>query len=235
MNRDREGSVVACEQIERSHLAGVLRLCEIECWSSYTEDAEATWRALTAPGVTTIVATENEDVVGFAQVQSDGLIQAHLSVVLVARDHRRRGIATRLVRDSFRTAGGRRVDLVTRDAPGFYRSFVHKEWLGFRIYPFKLLYAMYTAPYQVCLRQPSRLPRFRGDRLTLNSRSTLLTKSSLPTGDPFIVPRRTISVSATSSPVSHRRQSSTTPPMGKAFSTRSSCLKPQCAGALDQR
>lgn len=127
--------MVVFEPVNKSHLAGVVKLCELEGWMSYAEDPETTWRALTAPGVSTVVAVEDDSVIGFAQMQSDGLIQAHLSVVLVARDRRRRGIAARLVRESFRRAGGKRVDAVTEDAADFYRSFVHKEWRGFRIYP----------------------------------------------------------------------------------------------------
>ena len=45
-------------------------------------DAATTWQVLTAPGVRTVVAVDGAEVVGFAQVQSDGLIQAHLSLLV---------------------------------------------------------------------------------------------------------------------------------------------------------
>ena len=121
--------------IEKPHLAGVIRLCKAEGWSSYTKDPETTWRVLTAPGVTTVVAVEGEEVVGFAQMQSDGAIQAHLSLILVAKDRRRRGLATRLVAEAFAKSGGSRIDVIADDTQEFYRSFVHKEWSGFRIHP----------------------------------------------------------------------------------------------------
>ncbi len=122
--------------IAREHLDGVIRLCEIEQYPSYIQDAERTWRALTAPGVCTVVAVQDGRVVGFAQMQSDGLIQAHLTMIVVDRDLRRRGIATQLVREAFVRCGGQRVDLLsTEGADAFYRSFEHQEFPGFRIYP----------------------------------------------------------------------------------------------------
>ncbi len=122
--------------IAREHLDGVIPLCEIEQYPSYVKDAERTWRALTAPGVCTVVAVQDGRVVGFAQMQSDGLIQAHLTLVVVDRDLRRRGIGGKLVREAFARCGGQRVDLLsTEGADAFYRSFEHQEFPGFRIYP----------------------------------------------------------------------------------------------------
>ncbi len=122
--------------IPREHLDGVIRLCEIEQYPSYIQDAERTWRALTAPGVCTVVAVQDGRVVGFAQMQSDGLIQAHLTLVVVDRDLRRRGIGAKLVRAAFVRCGGQRVDLLsTEGADAFYRSFKHQQFPGFRIYP----------------------------------------------------------------------------------------------------
>ena len=122
--------------IERRHLEGVIRLCEVEGWESYTKDLEATWRALIAPGVTTIVAIDDKEVIGFVQMQSDEVVQAHLSLVVVARDRRRDGIGRQLVTEAFKRCGGKRVDLIcTEDIVDFYRSFTHQQWNGFRIYP----------------------------------------------------------------------------------------------------
>ena len=121
--------------ISREHLDGVLALCEEEGWASYTADAKTTWEALTAPGVTTVVAVAGSSVVGFAQMQSDGLIQAHLSLIVVSRAHRKRGIGRRLVEKALARSGGKRLDLVTDDAGGFYESFTHKKMQGYRIYP----------------------------------------------------------------------------------------------------
>jgi ribosomal protein S18 acetylase RimI-like enzyme len=121
--------------IEKRHLTEVVRLCKVENWSSYIKDPEFTWRVLTAPGVTTMVAVDSDKFVGFVQIQSDGLIQAHLSLILVDKDYRRQGIGTRLIKEAFTRSGGKRIDLITDGMPDFYRSFNHKEWFGFRIHP----------------------------------------------------------------------------------------------------
>ena len=59
-------------------LDAVIALCADEGWPSFPEDPARALRALTAPGVTTFVADEAGRVVGFAQLLSDGEIQAHL-------------------------------------------------------------------------------------------------------------------------------------------------------------
>lgn len=127
--------MIAFRLIEKQDLPGVMDLSRIESYPSYSQDPDRTWQALTAPGVTTIIAWEADQVLGFTQMLSDGLIQAHLSMVLVARDRRRQGLGQELIRQAFKAAGGQWVDLITELAPEFYRSFAHKEWRGFRIYP----------------------------------------------------------------------------------------------------
>jgi ribosomal protein S18 acetylase RimI-like enzyme len=122
--------------IAREHIAGVMRLCEAEGWPSFLESADKTWRALTAPGVITIVATQGDDVVGFAQIQSDGLIQAHLSNMAVDARLRRQSIGRRLVEEAFERCGAKRIDLnSTEGADAFYESFAHQKYPGYRIYP----------------------------------------------------------------------------------------------------
>ena len=122
--------------IAREHLDGVIRLCEIEQYPSYIQDAKRTWQALTAPGVCTVVAVQDDRLIGFAQMQSDGLIQAHLSMIVIDRDLRRRGIGSRLVREAFASCGGQWVDLLsTEGADAFYRSFQYQSFPGYRIYP----------------------------------------------------------------------------------------------------
>jgi predicted N-acetyltransferase YhbS len=101
----------------------------------YTADAERTWRALTAPGTCTTVAVEDDRVVGLVQVQSDGVVQAHLSIIAVARDRRRGGIGRGLVGEAFERSGGQRLDLVsTEGADAFYEFFTHRRFPGFRLY-----------------------------------------------------------------------------------------------------
>ena len=118
-------------------LPGVLRLCELEGWPSFLEDHARANRALNAPGVTTIVAVDEDSVVGFAQLMSDGEIQAHLSLIAVDPSYRRRGIAKQLVTFALEAAGGTRIDLVTDSAEGFYAALPHRRLAGFRIYPTK--------------------------------------------------------------------------------------------------
>jgi ribosomal protein S18 acetylase RimI-like enzyme len=74
-------------------------------------------------------------VVGFAQLLSDGEIQAHLSLIAVAPTHRRQGIALALLRAALARAGGIRIDLITETAPEFYAAMRHRRLEGFRIYP----------------------------------------------------------------------------------------------------
>lgn len=116
-------------------LDGVIALCAAEGWPSFPEDPARALRALTAPGVTTVVAVESADVVGFAQLLSDGEIQAHLSLIAVAASHRRRGIALAMLKAALERAGGIRIDLVTDTAPEFYAALPHRRFDGFRIYP----------------------------------------------------------------------------------------------------
>ncbi len=122
-------------RLKREHLEGIVELCKEEAWPSYL-DAERTWRALTAPGVVTIVAVAGEQVVGFAYLQTDGEIQAHLTLIAVRPSYRLRGIGRRLVDEAFRESGAQYLNLVsTEGADDFYRSFAYRDFPGFRIYP----------------------------------------------------------------------------------------------------
>jgi ribosomal protein S18 acetylase RimI-like enzyme len=121
--------------ITRPDVPAIMGMCRREGWTSFARDTEPTWAILTAPGVTTLVAVEEGKVLGFVQMQSDGLLQAHLSNILVVPERRRQGIGSQLIREAFARCGAERVDLVTETAPEFYRSFVHQEWFGFRLHP----------------------------------------------------------------------------------------------------
>ena len=121
--------------VMQDDLDGIIALCAAEGWPSYTANRDLTWRALTAPGVCTVVAVEGGEVVGFAQMQSDGVLQAHLSLIAVARQWRRQGVGRRLVEEALRRGGGKRVDLLSEGGDDFYRAFSHRQLPGFRIYP----------------------------------------------------------------------------------------------------
>lgn len=124
------------EAFDPRHLSDVTRLCVSEGWNSY-EDPAVALRALSAPGSIVVVAVEDSgSVVGFVQLQTDGEVHAHISNVLVALPYRRNGLGRRLLEHAFARSGARYLDLVsTEGADAFYRSFDHKEFPGFRIYP----------------------------------------------------------------------------------------------------
>jgi ribosomal protein S18 acetylase RimI-like enzyme len=118
-----------------SDLDAVVRLCAQENWPSFPEDPARAHRALTAPGVTSVVAVDGGTIAGFAQMQSDGEIQAHLSLITVDPAFRHQGIARELIVQALRFAGGQRVDLITDSADGFYAQLPHFRMAGFRLYP----------------------------------------------------------------------------------------------------
>lgn len=122
-------------QYDEAHLPGIIALCEAEAWPSFPADRARAHSVLTAPGVTSVVAVDGELVVGFAYLQSDGHIQAHLSLMAVHHDYRRKGIGRALLEYATPLTGAQRVDLVTDTAEAFYASFPHHTFQGFRIYP----------------------------------------------------------------------------------------------------
>jgi ribosomal protein S18 acetylase RimI-like enzyme len=123
---------VVIEAFAQSHLEGLIALVAAEGWTEYTDDTERTYRALIAPGVTTLIAIADGRVAGVIQVQSDGLIQAHLSMLLVDRNWRGLGLGSRLLREGLGRAGGRRLDIRTR-TEGYYERLGASRSLGFRL------------------------------------------------------------------------------------------------------
>ena len=125
-----------CVPFDEEHLPSVLRLCEGEGWPSFPADPARALRALTAPGVVSVVAVEGGEVVGFAQMLTDGAIQAYLCDLLVALAARGAGVGRALVAAAFARSGAKRVDTLALDeSEGFYRAFRHRPLPGFRIYP----------------------------------------------------------------------------------------------------
>ena len=126
-------------------LDGVVALCAAEGWPSFPEDPARALRALTAPGVTTVVAVDDGVVAGFAQLLSDGEIQAHLSLIAVDIRHRRKGLALAMLQEALRRAGGQRIDLITDTAPEFYAALPHRRLDGFRIWPQRVGASMFQS------------------------------------------------------------------------------------------
>ncbi len=120
------------ERFAQAHLDGLIALVAAEGWTEYTNDVDRTYRALTAPGVTTLVATGVGRVVGAVQVQSDGLIQAHVSMLLIDQQWRGAGLGSRLLREALKRAGGLQLDIRTR-TEGYYERLGASRSLGFRL------------------------------------------------------------------------------------------------------
>ncbi|HTA34490.1 MAG TPA: GNAT family N-acetyltransferase [Solirubrobacteraceae bacterium] len=117
------------------HLEEVVRLCEREGWTTFTQAQELTLRALQAPGVVALVAAQHGgEVIGFAYALSDGVIQAYLACLVVADGARRRGVGRGLLEQALARSGARRIDLLSADSSAaFYESFPHQRARGYRI------------------------------------------------------------------------------------------------------
>ncbi len=132
----KENAAIGLVVLSAEHLPWVLRLCEAAGWPSFPADPARALRALTAPGVVTVVAVEDGEVVGFAQMLIDGEIQAYLCDVAVATSMRGRGLGKKLVEAAFARSGAQRIDLLAlEESEGFYRRFDHRTTPGYRIYP----------------------------------------------------------------------------------------------------
>jgi predicted N-acetyltransferase YhbS len=115
------------------HVDRVAALCAAEGWPSWTP--ERTRRALQGAGVIAVVALDGRDVVGVAELLTDGAVMAYLAPLVVAEGMRGRGVGDALVREAARRSGLDRVDLLAEDsALGFYERFPHKRKPGVRIY-----------------------------------------------------------------------------------------------------
>jgi len=136
MQREEKSTVVCKAFDPEAHLSGVVGICRSLEWDNFRHDPDLTRRSLTAPGVTTLVAVAGNEVVGFAQIYGDGVIQAHLGLLAVDEKWRRGGIGRGLIKEAFARVGAGRMDLIASDESlDFYRSLRHREQAGFRIYP----------------------------------------------------------------------------------------------------
>ena len=95
------------------------------------DDVERTHRALTAPGVTTRVATAGRQLLGSIQVPSDGLIRAHVSMLLIARNSRGLGVGPKAAAARPRARGRRAAGRPHSDR-GLPRAAWSERSLGFR-------------------------------------------------------------------------------------------------------
>jgi predicted N-acetyltransferase YhbS len=65
-------------------------------------------------------------------VQSDGVIQAHVSMLLIGHEWRGRRLGSRLLREGLELAGGLWLDVRTR-TEGYYERLGASRSLGYRI------------------------------------------------------------------------------------------------------
>jgi ribosomal protein S18 acetylase RimI-like enzyme len=88
-----------------------------------------------------VLAWDGDDVVGTARMLSDGVCNAYVVDVWTRSSHRRRGIASAMMRRLIAAVPGQHIGLQTDDAQDFYRSlgfnpqpefmsYVVGEWLG---------------------------------------------------------------------------------------------------------
>jgi ribosomal protein S18 acetylase RimI-like enzyme len=118
------------------HLSGVLELYAAEGWPSFPEDPPLAQRALAAPGVVSLVALEEGEVVGVARLLTDGALEAYLCELVIAERARRKGIGRTLVEEAFARSGARRLDTLSAEgSEGFYALFRHRPFPGFRLHP----------------------------------------------------------------------------------------------------
>jgi len=118
---------------EHRHAEGVTRLCAAEGWRSWTNATVAA--AFSAPGVVALVAEDRAEVVGAAQLLTDGSVVAYLGLLVVAAHVRGSGIGRGLIDELFKRTGLNRIDLLSEDASaGFYESLPHTTKPGYRLY-----------------------------------------------------------------------------------------------------
>ena len=123
---------ISIEPFTQGHLDGLIALVAAEGWIEYTDDVERTHRALTAPGVTTLVAIAGGHLIGAIQVRSEWRHSAHVSLLLIDRNSRGTGLGSRLLRQGLKRAGGVRLDIRTR-TEGYYERLGASRSLGFRL------------------------------------------------------------------------------------------------------
>ena len=129
---------------EAKFLNALLRLCRQEGWISFAADPERAGRAMTGPGVTSLVAVERADeadggeerALGFSQAVGDGCFGGYLCMLLVDPEARGRGIGGALVERTLVESGVLRLDLLSSGrAMSLYERFPHNKFPGFRLYP----------------------------------------------------------------------------------------------------
>lgn len=82
-----------------------------------------------------MVAEDRDEVVGVAELVTDGHVTAYLALLVVAEHMRRRGIGRALIGELFSRTTLERIDLLSEEGSvPFYETMHHKMKPGYRLY-----------------------------------------------------------------------------------------------------